>query len=348
MSSVRDVIGYDLMDDPIALRYHEVCKRADMSALPSSFFYLEGGDEALREDLVAGFDKAFRGSKNIVPDNHISIDGDVRTLIRECDVPALESGDPYKIIVVRNAQRLFGERTVEMVLSRLSRDQLNARLRIIMIGDRPGDEAYNFLVERKAYGLVTEPSHEKVGHWLAVRTLGRMSYQRIFGTPLIDPKNGIKLMERVGWSWAAALQAVKVIRTMTNAPMEWSRISALVPEKVGYGYSERLVFGKGRKGPLALAAGIPGVDVARTLGLINWHLERFALLRAIHADKLTDREAALEGGVMLWTYRDKYKPSYANYTNEKLRLRFTALDEARITVRSGTKIGVLEVLALRW
>ncbi len=338
------------MEAVAPLRYHEICKRADMSALPASFFYLEGGDDALREDLVAGFDTAFRGQKNIVPDNYVSTDGDVRALIRELDAPALDSGDAYKIVVVRQAHRLFTQRTTDMVLSRLARDQLNARLRVIMTGERPSDDAFAFLVEQKGYGLVTEPSHEKVGKWLAVRTLGRMNYQRIFGTPLIDPRDGFKLMERVGWSWQAALQAVKVIQTMskTMEPMEWGRISSLVPETVGYGYSERLVFGKGRRGPLELAEGVPEVDVPRTLGLINWHLEKFSALRAIHADKMSDRGASMEVGVMVWNYRDKYKPSYGDYTNEKLRLRFTAIDEARMAVRSGVMIGVLEVLALRW
>ncbi len=319
-----------------------------MSALPASFFYLEGGDEALREDLAVGFERAFRGSKNIIPDNHISIDGDVRTLIRELDAPALESGDPYKIIVLRNAHKVFGVKTAEMVLSRLDRDVLNARLRVIMTGEEPSEVAFEFLTDRRAYGRVTKPSHEMVGKWLASRTVDRMNYRRIVGSPLIDPEDGIKLMERVGWSWVAALQAVKIIQTMADGElMEWGRISALVPEKIGYGYTERLVFGKGRKGALRLAEGIPVSDVSRTLGLVGWHLQRFSALRAINADKMSDRGASMEAKLTIWSYRDKYKPSYASYTPEKLRLRFTALDEARRTART-TTVGVLEVLAVRW
>ncbi len=334
--------------EAVALPYHEICKRADMSALPASFFYLEGGDDALREDLAVGFERAFRGSKNIVPDNHISIDGDVRSLIRELDAPALESGDPYKIVVLRNAQRVFGAKTADMVLSRLDRDMLNARLRVIMTGERPSDEAFDYLASKKAYGRVTKPSHEMVGKWLASRTLDRMNYRRIFGSPLIDPEDGIKLMERVGWSWVAALQAVKIIQTMADGePMGWDRISALVPEKVGYGYTERLVFGKGRKGALRLAEGVPASDVSRTLGLVGWHLQRFSALRAIRATMMSDRGASMEAKLTIWAYRDKYKGRYADYTPEKLRLRFTALDEAKVTART-TTTGVLEVLAVRW
>lgn len=334
------------MPDP--LRYHEICKIADQSALSSSFFYLEGGDPALIEDLADGFKAAFRGSRQIVRENIVSVDGKADELITELDSYPVEMGDAYKFILVRNAERLWTPKTMEPLISRLERDELNPRVRLILSGQRPGDGVVKFFTDRKAYGMVTQPSFEKVGAWLGARTLGRKNYQRLYGTPLIDPADGQKVMEKLGWSWAAALQAVRTIQVMTDEPMTWERISALIPSQVGYGYSDALLFGRGRRGALRLSEGILESEVLRTLGLVRWNLQKFAFLRAIEAEKMSDREAALQAKLHIWRYRTKYKKAYPSYDNERLRLRFTALDEARMQARTGVTDGVLEVLALRW
>lgn len=331
----------------IELRYHEVCKRADAAAQAASFFYLEGGEAALAEDLIHHFKRAFRGSKDIRPDNVVTVESPGE-LMREMDAPAIEIGDAYKIVLARDAHKLFTSRTTEQIVARFDRDRLDPRLRVIMHGARLSDEMIEYLGRHRAYGLVGEPSHEKLGAWLASRTLDRANYYRMVGTPLISPEDGERLMEQVGWSWVGALQAVRTIRSMTTEPISWPHISALVPRNVGAGYSDALVFGKGRSGALRLAEGVMESEVLRTLGLARYHLRKLAVLRAHDVERMGDRAAALAGRVHIWQYRTRYKPVYARYDNEKLRLRFEAVDQAFATARSGVTQGVLEVLAVRW
>ena len=246
---------------------------------------------------------------------------------------------------------MFTTDTKDVLLTVLERERRNARLRVVFIGDEPEEEVLGWFLGNRAgtqaYGIVSEPTFEKRGKWMATKTAGRWDYYKT-GGELISEKDGFRLMEHVGWDYASALQAATTIRAYTTERLSWDVLSALIPAKAGFGYAESIVFGKGRKSSLRLSEGIPDSQLLKTLGLMRYYLRQFARLRASEVEGMTDRAVSLETGVHVWHWQTKYKPSYARYTNDRIRMRQGYVEDAMKAVRGGATTGVLEVLALQW
>lgn len=318
------------------VRYRELCLKSQESSQTCSSVYLEGGG-GLAEDLIEGYVTRFRRE----PFSRASFTSAAH-LIREVD--NIPPDGSYRALIVRDADRVFSAKDHEAVLLRLDRERRNARLRVVFIGAEPRERVREWFLGNKAYGIVTEPSFEKLGAWMATKTAGRWDYRTIIGS-LITEEDGLRLMEHVGWDYTAALQAAKTIRAYTDEPIGWDRLSALIPPKSGFGYAEALVFGKGRREALRLAQGIPEHEVKRTLGLVRWYLRQYARLRALEVENMSDRAVVEETGVNLYYWRMKYKPAYARYTNPRIMMRQDLTEEL---LRVGSTVGALEVLASEW
>jgi hypothetical protein len=305
--------------------------------------YLEAGDGGLTEDLIEGYVSFSRGG----PLNRIAI-STADELTRELQY--IPSDRSYRILVVRNAQALMTRNSMESLLWLLESQRRSSRLRVVLVGEEPHERVKQWFEENVAYGVVTEPSFEKLGAWMATKTAGRWDYRKQKTEDwLITEKTGLALMEHVGWDYTAALQAAKTIRAYADDQvMDWPQVSALVPAKVGFGYADALVFGKGRRNAYTLSDGIVGSDTLRTLGLVRFYLRQFAKLRSANVENLSDRGVAEETGVHVWHWKQKYKPVYASYTNDRIRLRLEATERAMLAARAGAVTGVLEVLVAEW
>ncbi len=323
-----------------ALRYHELSKVVEQASQTTSSIYLEQGDAALTEDLIEGYVQNFgRGKVTRVP---ISTLGQ---LMREVQyVPPDRS---YRALVVRNAHKMFTPRSRESLLWVLDHNKRNARLRVVLVGEEPDEETLEWFMEERAYGIVGEPTFEKQGAWMATKTAGRWDYRSTDGA-LITEADGLKLLEHVGWDYAAALQAAATIRVYATEVLSWATVAALIPPKVGFGYADSIVFGKGLRSALRLSEGVPEHEVMRTLGLVRYYLRQFAKLRAVEVDKMSDRAVNAETGMHVWHWRTKYKPVYPRYTNDRIRMRQGYVEDAMRAARMGSVTGVLEVLALEW
>lgn len=335
------------------LRYHELSKLVERATTTTSSLYLERGDDGLTEDLVVGFKESF-------------IRGHDWALITVDDGAGLSKALQHLppdgrrwCIIVRDAHNAFPRKYRESLLMQLEHQEFNARLRVILVGAEPLPEVHEWFLGRSAYGVVNEPSFEKLGTWMAAKTAGRWDYSRGAGVwpdqNLITPETGLMLVEHVGWSYTAALQAAKTIRAYTQGSsvgnslqLDWPVVSALVPARDGSGYADALVFGKGRKGAYTLSQGIVGAEVPKVLGLVRFYLRQFAKLRALEVERMSDKAVAEESGIHIWHWRQRYKPVYPSYTNERIRRRLAAVEEAIQAVRTGAKIGVLEVLIAEW
>ncbi len=324
-----------------ALRYHEIARRVGPTQ-PCSSFYIEEGDAGLTEDLIEGFAQRFGrvGHEKY----HYSIIS-ARELMMELDDQPADGA--YKVLVCRLPETVFSKRDTEAILWRLDREKRNARLRVIFVGMEPTGTVQDWFLKHNAYGIVTEPSFEKLGDWMAAKTAGHWDYRTTVGA-LITPETGLKLAEHCGWDYVAMLQAAKTIRAYTSRVVDWPLVSALVPPKIGFGYADALVFGRGRTKALGLAEGITGDQTLRTLGLMRYYLRQFARLRALEVEHMGDRRVAEESGVHVWHWKTKYKPVYASFTNDRIRLRFAAVERAMSAARAGAVTGVLEVLVAEW
>lgn len=321
------------------LRYHELAKLVETAAQTCSSLYLEEGDAGLTEDLIQGFMRYFRPK---VPVDYYGITK-ADELIRELDT---RPDGRAAALVVRTYDRLFTSDNVEAILMRLDRERLNARLRVVFVGPRPADRVREWFTENRAYGVVTEPTFEKLGHWMVAKTAKRWDYTRPAGP--IDVPTGLRLMEHVGWDYTAALQAAETIRSYGFNPSSWELVSALVPPKAGAGYVDALVFGTGRRGAYRLAEGITGDQLLKTLGMVRWHLRMFAKLRASEVGKMTPRAVEAETGLHAWRWEKKYKPVFASYTHDRIRMRMGAVEQAMQAARAGATTAVLEVLVAEW
>jgi len=326
----------------VTLRYHEIAKRVETSVLPCSSFYLEQGDAGLTEDLIEGFAARFGQAGH---DKHRYSVVSARELMRELDDQPADGA--YKVIVCRLPEVVFTKRDTEAILWRLDRERRNARVRAVFMGDEPTGTVQSWFLNNDAYGIVTEPTFEKLGQWVATKTAGRWDYYKTGGA-LITPETGLRLAEHCGWDYTSLLQAAKTIRAYTSKVVEWPLVSALIPPKPGFGYADALVFGKGRQKALGLAEGITADQTLRTLGLVRYYLRQFARLRAIGVENMGDRRASEESGMHVWHLKTKYRPMYASFTNDRIRLRMAAVERAMAAARSGAGTGVLEVLVAEW
>ncbi len=323
------------------LRYHDLCSEVGMDTWTCSSLYLEAGDEGLTEDLIEGLLSTFERRQNV--ERH-SIDR-ADYLIRELDNRPPDGRNVA--MVVRTADRLFTPSTQLAILERLEREKRNARLRVIFVGAVPPADVVKWFLERRSYGQVTEPTFEKLGNWMAAKAEGQWAYRNP-RSAIITPAVGLRLMEHVGWDYTAALQAAKTLRAYTQSPVDWPLVSALVPPKLGHGYADALVFGTGRRGAYTLAEGIVGAELHKTLGRIRFYLRTFAKLRAAEVENMSDRAVEMATGVHSWRWQKKYKPVYASYTNDRIRMRLEATEAAIAAARGGAVTGVLEVLVAEW
>ncbi len=302
-----------------------------------SAVYLEAGDDGLTEDLIEGYVENFHPDRRSSPEDSME-------LIRELD----EITEDHRAMVVRTAHRMFTAQSREAILLRLEREKRNARVRVVFVGEEPHEKVKEWFLTNGGYGVVNEPTFEKLGNWVATKTAGRWDYQKTYVGALVTPGDGLKLAEHCGWDYTYMLQAVKTIRTYSSEPVAWPLISVLIPPKLGFGYADALVFGKGRRSALRLSEGILGEQTLRTLGLVRYYLRQFAKLRAVAAENMSDRVVAEESGVHVWHWRSKYKPVYASFTNDRIRLRLEAVERAMAAARTGAVTAVLEVLVLEW
>lgn len=312
------------------MRYHDLAKRVDMT-LPASSLYLVSGDVGLTEDLIDGFTRLYRRTA-------IS---EFKELIAALD----EITDRRRAIVVRDAHRLLNRANTEAVLLRLDREKRNERLMVVFTGEEPADRSREWFEKARSYGEVTEPTFEAMGRWAATKTADKFDYRKVPKNALIDEATGYRLMEHVGWDYTAAIQAARTIRAYAMEVNEWPLVSALVPRKMGFGYAEELVFGGNRRKALMLSQGIVGSETWRSLGLIRYYLLQFAKLRAVGAEKLSDRAVSEQTGIHVWRWKGKFKPAYPRYTNDRIRFRLE-LVERLITQKPPA--AVLEVLAAEW
>lgn len=331
------------------MNYGQLCARAEGASWIRSWLYIEQGNLALTEDLIEGL---VRGVK--VPTKNVAA-GRSRDWVKEALIVAPKDffreldlkpvDDRIRVFVVRDAQEMFTTAKIDGTLMRLSREMKNPRVRIVLVGDKPSDEAVKFFEAESCYGVVTEPTVEKIGHWMAAKTVPRMKYTNTEIGGRITPEVGLMLAEWVGWDFTAMLQAARTLYVYGEEEYDWDAVSAIVPPKVGFGYAESLVFAKGRRMALTLAQGIPEEEVRRTLGLIRFYLRQFHKLRAVRAETLSDRAIPEETGIHIWHWKTRYKNVYPSYTVDRLRMRQERVEEA---MRSADKAGVLEVLALEW
>ncbi len=323
-----------------ARKYHELAGWVDMASQTRPV-YLEQGDAGLTEDLVLGYEEASRRDGG---DRVISVDS-VQYLIREVDI--IPAGNAHRLVLVRTAHRLFTSADgTEAVLARLERERLNHQLRVVFVGDDPGDRVRDWFLARGVYGIVSPPSMDKVGAWVAARTAGKWGYNRPehLEDALITPEVGMALMEWVGWDYAAAVQAARTIRVW-GQNLDWDGVQQLVTPKLGFGYADSLVFGSGRRGALALASAISAGEVPRVLGLVRFYLRQYAKLRALEVERMSDRVVTEESGLHLYWWRTKYKPTYARYTNDRIRIRAGLVEDVQALHGAG---GSLEYLATAW
>jgi hypothetical protein len=318
----------------VAVRYHDLCKKVEAASQPCSSVYLAGGHPALVEDLIEGFKLRF------YPDSVQSVSG---SELRQ----ALDLAEgSRRMFIVRDAQKAFTEKEMEALLLRLDRERRNGKVRIVFVGEEPSDRVVEWFTGNRAYGEVTEPSFEKLGLWMALKTVPHWDYHfKKFPKPtLITPEDGLKLVEWVGWDYTSAVQAARSIRAYGEV-LGWDRLSALIPPVVSAGYADTLVFGTGRRSALTLSQGISDEEVRRTLGLVRYYLRQFSKLRAVGAEKMSARVLAEETGVHVWHWQTKYKPMYGSFTNERIRMRQQLVEDC---IRQAPAIGVLEVLAAEW
>jgi hypothetical protein len=300
------------------------------------------------EDMIEGYVQNFGVLKQMT---RISI-STLGELSRELQYVSPDGS--YRALVVRDAHRMFTRSSTESLLWILDHNKRNARLRVVFVGDEPNEESRDWFLANHCMGIVGEPTFEKLGAWMATKTAGRWDYRSTVGA-LITEADGLRLMEHVGWDYAAALQAAKTVIAYTsggsvgnNLCLSWAQLSALIPPKMGFGYADSIVFGKGLRSSLRLSEGIPVGEILKTLGLIRYYLRQFAKLRAAEVDKMSDRAVTEATGIHVWHWRTKYKPVYARYTNDRIRMRQGYVEDAMRAVRMGSVTGVLEVLALEW
>lgn len=320
-------------------KYHELAGWVEMASQTRPI-YLEQGDVGLTEDLILGYERA---SSRDGGGHVISVEG-VRNLIRELD--AIPPDEVARLVLVRTADRLFTTADgTEAVLSRLERERLNHKLRIVLVGDDPGDKVRDWFLNRGVYGIVNEPSIDKLGAWMAARTAGRWGYHKPTDMKgaLITEETGLALMEWVGWDYASAVQAARTIRVW-GQNLDFNAVQQLVPPKLGFGYADSLVFGSGRRGALALASAISVGEVPRVLGLVRYYLRQYAKLRALEVERMTDRAVTEASGMHSYWWRTKYQPTYPRYTNDRIRIRAGLVE----SVQAVGSIGALEYLATSW
>ena len=326
------------------LPYHELAKNVALGAQTCSSLYLVRGDAGVTEDLVEGYISSFNRGSSV---EHYSIVGEGRQVVRELDQRPLTK--THKAVLVRDADEALAGRWLEDVLLRLEREKRNPRLLVLFVGDEPQVEAQEWFLENWAYGVVTEPTMEKLGDWVAAKTARSWRYHTTPKGALVTPEVGLRLAEHCGWDYVTILQAAKTLRAYADeGPLDWRLVSALIPPRAGFGYADALVFGSGRRSALRLAEGIQGAQVVRTLGLVRFYLRQFARLRAIRAENRSDRSVAEESGIHVWHWSQKYKPAYPRYTNDRIRIRLGLVGEKTRVAKAGITTGVLESLAVQW
>lgn len=299
------------------------------------FWYLQG-EGALVEDLIDGH-FAKMGTRH-APKERRTVT--TRELLRELDY--VPEDRRYRMFVVRNPELRKYE---DELLLRLDREADNPRLRVILTGGEPTEKIEQWFTEADGLGEVTEPTIEKMGHWFAAKTIPEWNYYRTYPNALVTTEDGLRLVEYVGWDYAAALQAARTIRAVADGTViRWELLSALVAPQYGSGYTDALVFGKSRRKALTLSQGVLDRDTRRVLGLVRYYLRQFAKLRAVSADKMSARRVEEETGVHVWHWKERYSRAYPQYTMDRIRLRLSLCEE--LMVESGP--GALEVLALEW
>ena len=308
----------------------EMSKRAEMIALRCSSVFLGGTETALIEDLTDGLALAHNPVRRAATD---------ALALSEA---VSEEPKQKRMLVVRDGHNLRPE-----ALETLENRRLDARLRVVVSG-KPVPEVRKWFEDHNAFCEVRGPQPEHWGRWWATRTAGRWDYSNGRGW-LATERDSQQVVEFLGGSFAAALVAARQVRTVWEGPerLSWSQLRSFLDEQSGGGFVRELLFGS-RKVALSRAEGVSSDDLARTLGLVRWHLRvlwRLRLADVAGPGGVARLEAC---GVPLWQWNAVYKPVFARYTDSRLRSRLQLCDESLVAVRSGARLAVAERLAWAW
>lgn len=328
------------------LSHFQVSTLAAASSHRERVIYLQGEDVTLAEDLVEGFKTSYRRSWSLTPDN-VSTVTSATELVREMDSLAIGSRG-CRFIVVRDAHKVLRSPRLEAILQRWEFEERNPRLFVVCVGDDPPEKARIWLEDRKVMARFREPTFEGVGKWLAARAIGQWRYHRLWKVGWFQPSWGIPFMDHVGWSYSAALQGLKSAGAYDPYGARLEQVLQLVPPVVHSGYVDALTLRRRRSEAVRMARGVLPGEMPKVLGALRYRLRLYGAARAIGAELYGDRELAEKLDIDAWWWRDRFKDSYPNYTEVRIRRRLAAVAEAEALVRQGVTVGVLEAIAVKW
>ncbi len=339
------------------LNYGQLCRKAEEGRPSRSAVFFYGDEPVLAEDLIAGWVRqvrssveGFSGESRLLRENIWTVQTGAE-LLDAFDAPVFGGSEHgAKVIIGRDADRFFTGRQRAVLMTRIERQRRTAGHLTLLSSPRAlSDDMAEKIAQSAFYGRIRPPDEDMAGKWVATKSLGLMAYTRKGRTDraLIPEQIGIEFMEWVGWDWAAALTGIRAVRTIFNEPVTMREVRAIVPQVVGEGYVDALVFGK-PDAAMRIAPQINPADFRRVLGLVRFHLRRFGVLRAAGAANMSAREVEKRTGISVWRWAKKYRPRYAGYTDDRIQRRLADVSRIRAAVETGARVGVLEALAASW